>query len=248
MNVSLTPQLEEFVNAKVESGRYTSASEVVREALRLLEEHELSRAEQLEAFNKELARRLASTKHVEPGEIAEQLRIKSLEVRGINRYCYGEVPHKTGPGIYRFFLKPTSQLVDIQVPLTRVLYVGRTKAEDGRNHFDVNDASKSTFRRTLGAILKNQFTLKALPRGDGLSSIDFSNYRFTSDSERKITLWMQENLEFSFEIVQREVEKREAQEILDLCPPLNLLGWENPYAGKLKRLRRICRDEAAQNR
>ena len=40
MNVSLTPELDNFVAGKVESGRYTSASEVVREALRLLEEHE----------------------------------------------------------------------------------------------------------------------------------------------------------------------------------------------------------------
>jgi antitoxin ParD1/3/4 len=39
MNVSLTPELEKFVGTKVESGRYNSASEVVREALRLLEEH-----------------------------------------------------------------------------------------------------------------------------------------------------------------------------------------------------------------
>ena len=37
MNVSLTPELEKFVSAKVGSGRYNSASEVVREALRLLE-------------------------------------------------------------------------------------------------------------------------------------------------------------------------------------------------------------------
>ena len=36
MNVSLTPELEKFVSAKVETGRYSSASEVVREALRLL--------------------------------------------------------------------------------------------------------------------------------------------------------------------------------------------------------------------
>ena len=40
MNVSLTPELEQFVSAKVQSGRYNSASEVVREALRLLEEHD----------------------------------------------------------------------------------------------------------------------------------------------------------------------------------------------------------------
>ncbi len=40
MNVSLTPQLEAKIHERVESGRYASASEVVREALRLLEERE----------------------------------------------------------------------------------------------------------------------------------------------------------------------------------------------------------------
>ena len=60
MNVSLTPELEAYVETKVESGRYTSASEVVREALRLLEETEASRAEQLAEFNRELAIRLAA--------------------------------------------------------------------------------------------------------------------------------------------------------------------------------------------
>ena len=40
MNVNLTPQLEELVRAKVASGMYTSASEVVRASLRLLEERE----------------------------------------------------------------------------------------------------------------------------------------------------------------------------------------------------------------
>ncbi len=36
MNVSLTPKLEEFIRGKVSSGLYNNASEVVREALRLL--------------------------------------------------------------------------------------------------------------------------------------------------------------------------------------------------------------------
>ena len=40
MNVSLTPQLEKLVQDRVKSGRYTSASEVIREALRLLETHD----------------------------------------------------------------------------------------------------------------------------------------------------------------------------------------------------------------
>lgn len=40
MNVSLTPQLENFVREKVASGFYNNASEVIREALRMLEERE----------------------------------------------------------------------------------------------------------------------------------------------------------------------------------------------------------------
>jgi hypothetical protein len=38
MNVSLTPELEKLVTRKVQSGLYQSASEVVREGLRLLED------------------------------------------------------------------------------------------------------------------------------------------------------------------------------------------------------------------
>jgi antitoxin ParD1/3/4 len=36
MNISLTPELERRISQRVESGLYTTASEVVREALRLL--------------------------------------------------------------------------------------------------------------------------------------------------------------------------------------------------------------------
>ena len=37
ISISLTPELVGLIKAKVDSGRYTSTSEVVREALRLLE-------------------------------------------------------------------------------------------------------------------------------------------------------------------------------------------------------------------
>jgi len=40
MNVSLTTELEKWVQSKVESGMYTSASEVIREGLRLLKEQD----------------------------------------------------------------------------------------------------------------------------------------------------------------------------------------------------------------
>jgi antitoxin ParD1/3/4 len=84
MNVSLTPELEKFISAKVATGRYNSASEVVREALRLLEEHDQNREARLGEFNQELERRLEaldSGKHVEPAESRDRLKRKSEQRR-----------------------------------------------------------------------------------------------------------------------------------------------------------------------
>ena len=47
MNVSLTDELANFVKTKVSTGRYISSSEVVREALRLMEKAEQQEAEKL---------------------------------------------------------------------------------------------------------------------------------------------------------------------------------------------------------
>lgn len=47
MHVSLTPELDQYVLGKVETGRYNSASEVVREALRIMQERDEVRSIQL---------------------------------------------------------------------------------------------------------------------------------------------------------------------------------------------------------
>ncbi len=59
MNVSLTTELEELVDKKVSSGRYKSASEVVREALRLLEERDELQAAHFEAVRSQIAEGIA---------------------------------------------------------------------------------------------------------------------------------------------------------------------------------------------
>jgi antitoxin ParD1/3/4 len=82
MNVSLTPELESFVSTKVKSGRYNSASEVVREALRLLEQNEMARAIQVGDFNSELSRRLDALdrgEHVDPAAVRARFQRRSLE-------------------------------------------------------------------------------------------------------------------------------------------------------------------------
>ncbi len=53
-NVNLSPQLENMVRQKVASGRYASVSEVVREALRLLEERDQLHDLKLESLRKDI--------------------------------------------------------------------------------------------------------------------------------------------------------------------------------------------------
>jgi antitoxin ParD1/3/4 len=54
MNVSLTPELESLINQKVKSGRYNSASEVVREGLRLLHKQDEVHEAKLNALRAEI--------------------------------------------------------------------------------------------------------------------------------------------------------------------------------------------------
>jgi antitoxin ParD1/3/4 len=54
MNVSLTPELEQYVNGKVRSGLYHSASEVVRAGLRLLKEQDEIHQKKLQELRREI--------------------------------------------------------------------------------------------------------------------------------------------------------------------------------------------------
>jgi len=74
MNVSLTPELEKYIRTKVDSGRYLSASEVVREALRLLEQKE----KRLEELRFEIQKGLESG-HSEP------LNMEMIKAKARNR-------------------------------------------------------------------------------------------------------------------------------------------------------------------
>ena len=59
MNVNLTPELETFVKAKVGTGLYNSASEVVRDALRLLEEQDRLKDLKVQLLREEIRKGLA---------------------------------------------------------------------------------------------------------------------------------------------------------------------------------------------
>jgi antitoxin ParD1/3/4 len=56
MNISLTPELERLVDDRVKSGRYASASEVIREGLRLLEEQDQLKQQRLAEVRRKIDR------------------------------------------------------------------------------------------------------------------------------------------------------------------------------------------------
>jgi antitoxin ParD1/3/4 len=60
INVSLTPQLEEMVRQKVSGGLYNSVSEVVREALRLMDAQDRLQAVKLEQLRQDIQNGLES--------------------------------------------------------------------------------------------------------------------------------------------------------------------------------------------
>jgi antitoxin ParD1/3/4 len=78
LNVSLPPELEARVRKRVESGMYGSASEVIREALRVFEAQEALNRAKLEALRIEVAKGLADIK---AGRVA-RLDVGTIKRRG----------------------------------------------------------------------------------------------------------------------------------------------------------------------
>ena len=60
IHATVTPELDSFVNKLVDSGRFTSQSEAVRAALRLLEDEERLREVKLEALREKIQEGLDS--------------------------------------------------------------------------------------------------------------------------------------------------------------------------------------------
>lgn len=84
MNVSLIPELAKFVEQKVKSGLYHTASEVIREGLRLLEERDALRQAHLDEIRQAIQQGNAQLARGEglPGEkVFENIRAKSQAQR-----------------------------------------------------------------------------------------------------------------------------------------------------------------------
>jgi len=87
MNVSLTKELEQIVDQKVKSGLYNSASEVVREGLRLLQQRDDLREAKLNALRAEIQKGiddLEAGRYRDGEEVMAEIRERLLERKANN--------------------------------------------------------------------------------------------------------------------------------------------------------------------
>jgi len=86
-NINLTEHFDHFIQRQVSSGRYSNASEIVREALRLLEEQEQERREKLQAL------RRAAREGFDEIDQGKGIVLKGK--RAVNRF-FQEIEHEVG--------------------------------------------------------------------------------------------------------------------------------------------------------
>ena len=87
MNVSLTPEFERYVPEKVKSGLYSTASEVIRDGLRLMQERDRLSTARLKQLRDDIQvglDQLARGEHVPGPEAIERVK-RTIRRRGTKR-------------------------------------------------------------------------------------------------------------------------------------------------------------------
>lgn len=163
------------------------------------------------------------------------------------RHRPGEIPRVNSPGLYALFLESQAALPGLAIAPSGLLYIGKTGSSlHKRNHFLHPHSAASSPRRSLGALLKQQLGLQALPRGQGRSGKNFTHYRFSKTDEEKLKKWMHNHLTYTYALMSviKNIKHMEKCLIAELFPPLNLTDWLNPRKQYIEELRAVCCDEA----
>jgi len=161
-----------------------------------------------------------------------------------NRNSVTKFPEHPAPRVYAIFAKGLECLPGILLPPNGLVYIGLSSDLKQRNHFNVKNSGYSSPRRSLGAILKTELNLAAIPRAPGSSTSNYRSFRFPDDGEDRLTQWMWSNLEYSIFRFDGNVKELERSLIRENEPPLNLTQWRNPQKKQIQAHRNICKEEA----
>ena len=161
-------------------------------------------------------------------------------------------------GIYAYFSDPTVDLKEFGKD-GGALYVGLAEKSLHERytlcHLAAGKTGSSSFRRSLGAILKGKLNLTAIKRDKNSLKLRADKYKFTDEGESRLTAWMMDNLKIGFwennsPLSKKDLRVLEEKVILELKPKLDLdkrTRINNQFAGLLDGYRKICRQEVREN-
>jgi len=179
-------------------------------------------------------------------------------IKGTVKPVSEHIDYSKFPGVYAFLLNDTSTLKEFGHS-NGVLYVGIAKDSladrDLGNHFNSYSTGRSTLRRSIGSILKDDFNLKVFSRNGTINKREILNFVFNIQGDVALTEWMNKSLVVGYwedknKIPYTHLRQLEEQVIKVLKPTLDLDNRTrkyNPFAERLDYLREICRIEAIVN-
>lgn len=157
------------------------------------------------------------------------------------------------PGIYAIYYCGSDylQIKGISISPECLLYIGKTESSqlerDAKQHFVSGETGRSTLRRSLGALLRDQLNLIPIPRSNTeQSDRKFTHYKFDEVGESSLNSWMVRNLAVSFYEYSEspdKIEELERQLISLAVPPLNIK--DNPNS-RCKEALKLARAECVQ--
>ena len=156
-------------------------------------------------------------------------------------------PHNSARCVYGVYLAAGRNLPGIAVSDSGLLFIGKTETGAApQDHFDPpgSDSGTSTERRTLGALLRDELKLTALPGSFGINGRNVSSFRFSPSGEARLSDWIRTSLLVSRLPLSGDVAAAESVLIRHFEPPLNIANWHNPQRDHIMAQRRICAEQA----
>lgn len=180
-------------------------------------------------------------------ELLQQLEQNAEPVAQITSYS-------SKRGIYGFFLLKGCVCIgrkEVAAGRGALLYLGKTESSqrnrDAGEHLTNGQTGRSTLRRSLGALLREQLNLMPQPRSDSEKNKKkrFTNFKFDAVGEERLTTWMKQHLSLGFcklpDLTIPQLEACEKKLIKSARPPLNIDdNPESPYRAELKSARKYC--------
>jgi hypothetical protein len=131
----------------------------------------------------------------------------------------------------------------------RPLYVGKAEdslaARDLRTHFADGRTGRSTVRRSFAALLRDELSLRAIPRNPAKRE-HFDKYGLSPSDDAKLTAWMRERLQIAVWLADGECRlgDLETAVLQRWNPPINLAKVAHPWKAGLQARRKAMADDA----